>query len=69
MVGTRKILHNAGGHVLTPEQVREIKLHLANGAGVKKLAKKYHVTSQSIYNIKHGKAWANITVDNEAGTQ
>jgi group I intron endonuclease len=49
---------------LTEAEVRQIKVALANGENCTLLGKKYGVIRQAISNIKRGKTWAQLTIDN-----
>lgn len=49
---------------LTEQQVKEIKQLLKNGVKQRKIAKIYNVHFNTISNIKLGKTWTHITIDN-----
>ena len=42
------------------KQVIKIKDLLLQGISLVKIAKKYNVSADAIYNIKHGRTWKNI---------
>jgi hypothetical protein len=47
--------------VLHPEQVLEIYSRIANGARVRDVAKDFGVGRRTVYAIKSGESWANLT--------
>jgi hypothetical protein len=52
---------NHGGAKLTEANVREIWKMLKEGIKQSEIAKRYSVSSESISNIAHGKAWIHVT--------
>lgn len=48
---------------LTYEQVREIKFFLKMGKGTTFIAKKYKVTHDCIWKIKHGLTWKHVRIE------
>jgi hypothetical protein len=55
-------VHNAK---FTDEQVREIKIELANGGKIREIARRFHVYNQTIEKIKNGTRWGHITINAE----
>lgn len=53
---------NNGQSKLTTEQVRQIKLRLADGESGLKIAKDYRVSQRCISDINTGKTWSHVTV-------
>jgi len=47
---------------LSRTDVMDIKLSLVKGLTVRQLAKKFRVTSSTIYKIKHGHSWSNVLI-------
>lgn len=56
---------NSGRCVLTPAQVREIKILLATGKSAYFIARKYKVADDTIKKIRAGITWKHILIEGE----
>jgi hypothetical protein len=61
-VKTHKTRRGRGQRALTAKQVLEIKRQLASGVGASSLSREYKVHLTSINNIKWGKTWKQVTL-------